>query len=637
MIDRSEILKKIGCWDLNDEIGNMSDVEMEAAIYRQLRAYFQNFFSYFEGVTRISGQLNTVVQDFTQESGRIEQVAVFLNQGVQQQTADIEKCIRLIENFTEKINAISQNSQNMTSLAYEMEKTNHQAQESVGQLVINQGKNDEAMEDIFKVISNLIERTQKIGAITSLINRISSETNLLGLNAKVEAVHAGAAGRGFTVVAEEIQRLSKDTRAANEGISETIKSVIDEISLLEKVAVKSRDTFSAQRDSVGEVSRAFEKTGEFVNTYIREQKSFNSAIEEIKNDEDRLVGTISNIFASVRNVSATANEITSLTYDQNNTISMLDKLSGDLAGGAGEIIRESAGIKVNRVALPKKRVTIVFDHDNPFFDPTIKEAMKAAQIYNYEIAFRAPKSRGADGVKEMARILDALIEEKVDGLVISPLDDDGISQRLKQISRMGTKIVFINSKIDAVDHVSFIQTNGIAAGAAGARVVMGALGNLGEVIVNSWVDTHISAIEDRKNGFVQELKKNTKIEVHEVPVGSKPAQQDAEKMIHSMLTSYPNARFVFLTNCDWGLIFGEYVKKHRPNIQVITVDYTKEIQAAMGEGFIHYAIGQRNYSWGSMAFRFIDRCFSKKPVLKYVDTGTYEVNLQNMKIYQSMV
>lgn len=637
MIDKSEILKRIGCWDLEDEMSNMSDADMEAVIYRQLRAYFQEFFSYFEGISRISGQLNTVVQDFNQESGRIEQVAVFLDQGVKQQTADIEKCIRFIENFTEKVNAISQSSQNMTSLAYEMEKTNQHVQESVGQLVVNQGKNDEAMEDIFKVIRNLIERTKKIGEITSLINRISSETNLLGLNAKVEAVHAGAAGRGFTVVAEEIQRLSKDTRAANEGISDTINNVIDEISLLEKVAVNSRDAFSAQRDSVGEVSRAFEKTGEFISTYITEQKSFNTAIDNIKKDEGRLVGTISNIFASVRNVSATANEITSLTYDQNNTIFMLDKLSGDLAGGIGGIMQESADIRVARVPSSKKRVTIVFDHDNPFFDPTIKEAMKAVEIYNYEIMFRAPKSRGAEGVMQMAGILDTLIEEKVDGLVISPLDDDGISQRLKQISRMGTRIVFINSKIDAIDHVSYIQTNGIAAGAAGARVVMGALGNQGEVIVNSWVDTHISAIEDRKNGFVQELKKNTKIEVHEVPVASKPTQQEAEKVIHSMLSSYPNTRFVFLTNCDWGLIFSEYMKKHRPNIQVITVDYTKEIQAAMNEGLIHYAIGQRNYSWGSMAFRFMDRCFNKKPVQKYVDTGTYEVNLQNMKIYQSIV
>ncbi len=637
MVDNTEILKRIGSWNLEEELGNVEDAQAEAAVYRQLQAYFRNFFSHFESISRISGQLGTVIRDFVQETEKIEQVAVFLNQGVQQQTDDIGKCVRLIENFTQKVNAINQSSQSMTSLAQEMEKTNQTVQDSIGQLVVNQERNDEAMEDIFGVIRNLIERTQKIGTITSLINRISNETNLLGLNAKVEAVRAGAAGRGFGVVAEEIQRLSKDTKTANEGIGDTIKSVTDEISLLERVAAKYREAFSAQRESVGEVSRAFDKTEEFISTYIREQQNFSAAIEEIKNDEDRLAGTIANIFAAVRNVSATSNEITSLTYDQHNTISMLGKLDDELAGGVAGAIKQSAGIRVQRVPAPKKKIIMVFDHDNPFFDPTIKEAVKAAEVYNYDITFHAPKSRGRDGVVEMRAILDRVIEEKADGLVISPLDDDGVSQRLMQISRAGTKIVFINSMIQGIDYVSYIQTNGIAAGAAGAQAVMSALGNQGEVIVNSWVDTHISAIDDRRNGFVQELKKKTKIEVHQVPVASKPTQAEAEKTIRSMLASYPNARFVFLTNCDWGLVFGEYMKKHRPDVQVITVDYTKEINDAMSQGLIHYAIGQRNYSWGTMAFRFLDRSFKGRQVQRYVDTGTFEVNLQNMKIYQSMI
>ncbi len=637
MLDRADILKRIGCWNLEDEISLMDDAEAEAAVYRQLQIYFQNFFAHFEGVSRVSGQLNTIVKDFAQESEKIEQVAVFLNQGVRQQTDDIERCIKFIDNFTEKINAISLGAQSMTSLAQEMQHTNGKVQESVEQLVVNQGRNDEAMEDIFCVTKGLIEKTQKIGEITNLISRISSQTNLLGLNAKVEAVHAGAWGRGFAVVAEEIQRLSHDTKIANEGISETIKGVTDEIGQLEKAAARSRDTIAQQRGSVAEVSRALEKTGEFIDTYIREQKNFNASIEEIRSDEDRLVGTISNIFASVRNVSATANEITSLTYDQNNTISMLDKLDGSLAEGVVGVMKQSAPIRVSRLSAPKKRIAIVFDFDSPFFEPTIKETMKAAEIYHCDVSFHAPKSRGADGVEEMKAILDRLIEDKPDGLVVSPLDDEAITRRLKQLGGAGTRIVFINSRTEGVGSVSFIQTNGIAAGEAGARVVMGALGNQGEVLVNAWSDTHISAIADRKDGFVQELRKHTNIVVHEVPVVGKPTQQEADQAIRAMLEGHPAARFVFLTNCDWGVLFSRYMKRFRPAVQVITVDYTKEIQAAMGEGSIHYAIGQRNYSWGSMALRFLDRCFDGKPVQRYVDTGTYEVNLQNMKIYQSMV
>lgn len=639
MMNQSEgMLERITQWDLAAEFSEItSESSKDIIVYKQLQDYFKNFFLYFSNIARISGQLSTVVKDFSQESERVEQVAVFLNQGVALQTADIEKCIGLINNFTEKINSIYQSSQDIISLAYGMEKINKDVRESVDQLVINQGKNDEAIEDILGVIKNLIVKTQKIGDITNLINRISSETNLLGLNAKVEAAHAGAFGRGFSVVADEIQRLSKDTKDASLDISDTIKSVTDEISLLEKVAVKSKGTFSAQRESVNEVDDAIGKNSEFIDTYISEQKKFNSAIEGIKSEEDRLVNAISNIFAAVRNVSATANEITSLTYDQNNTIALLGKLDGDLSSGIDSITRESKDIKIKEITAPKKKVAIVFDHDNVFFDPTKKEAKKPAGAYNYDIAFYAPKSRGNEGVKEMILILDKVIEQRVDSLVISPLEDDAIFQRLKQLNQMGVKIVFINSRIEGIDYVSFIQTNGIAAGVSGARIVMGAMGNQGEVLVNTWEDIHISAIEERKNGFVQELKKNTRIVVHEIQVKSKPSQQEAEREISTMLTKHPNARYIFLTNCDWGIIFSEYMKKYRPNIEVITVDFTNEIQDAMNKGLIHYAIGQRNYSWGSMAFSFLDKSYNKMQVQKYVDTGTYEVNQQNINIYKSLL
>lgn len=629
-----EILNRIANWDLEADVEGGS---IDAAVYAQLQQYFIKFFTYFENISRISRQLNTVVQDFLMESSQVGQVAVFLKKGADKQTLDIGKSIKLIEEFTDKINAIYAKSRDIIALAYDMDKTNLSVRESVDQLVLNQAKNDEAIQDINEVIKNLINKTQKIRDITNLINRISSETNLLGLNAKVEAVHAGAAGRGFSVVADEIQRLSNESKAASFNISDTIKGVTDEISLLERVALKSQDAFSAQRNSVNEVNNVIAKNTEFINTYINEQKSFNSSIEVMRDDESILANSISNIFASVREVSATAHEISSLTYNQNNSISLLGKLDADLGAGVESIGRESRGIKLQKAQAQRRKIGMIFDIDINFWDPTKKEAIKAAETYNYDVKFYAPGSRGISGTKEMASFLDEIIEEKFDGLVISPIDDDLIYQRLRRLSSMGTKIVFINSKIDNVDYVSLIQTEGMAAGEAAARVVIGAMGNQGDVIVNSWTDTYISAIDNRKNGFIQEIRKNTKIAVHEVGVKGQLVEHEIERTVEAIFKQIPDARFIFLTNCEWGLYVAQYLKKHRSGIQVITIDFTKEIQDAMSQGLIHYAMGQRAYSWGGMAIDFIDKSFSGKQVQKFIDTGTYEVNQQNMNIYKSMV
>lgn len=628
-----EILSKLASWDLQEDIADGEG----AALYNQLQEHFTKFFAYFENISRISSQLNIVVQDFLTESSQVEQVAVFLKKGADRQTLDIGQSKKLVEDFTEKINAIFAKSKDIISLAYDMEKTNQNVSDSVKQLVSNQAKNDEAIRDINEVIKNLINKTQRIRDITNLINRISSETNLLGLNAKVEAVHAGAAGKGFSVVADEIQRLSSESKEASVNISDTIKSVTDEISHLESVALKSQDAFTAQRDTVDEVSNVIAKNSEFINTYISEQKSFNESIAAIKDDENILADSISNIFSSVREVSATAHEISSLTYNQNNSISLLGKLDADLSAGVASLGNESKAIKVRKVNAQRRKIAMIFDIDIGFWDPTKKEAIKAAETYNYDVEFFAPKSRGVSGTREMASFLDRIIEEKYDGLVISPIDDDLIYQRLRRLNSMDTKIVFINSKIDNIDYVSLIQTEGLAAGAAAARVVIGAMGNQGEVIVNTWTDTYISAIDNRKNGFIQELGRNTNITVHEVGVKSKLFDNEIERSVGAILSAAQGARFIFLTNCEWGLYVAEYIKKHRSGIQVITIDFTKEIQQAMSEGHIHYAMGQRAYSWGSMAIDFIDKSFSGKQVNKFIDTGTYEVNRQNMNIYKSMV
>ena len=445
------------------------------------------------------------MHSFAQDSGQVEKVAVFLTEGTQNQTRDIEKSLRLLEEFTDKIGNIFSQSQELIALAYDMEKNNQGVRDFVGDLVENQVKNDEAIDSIFVVVKNLIERTRKIGEVTNLINKISSETNLLGLNAKVEAVHAGAAGRGFSVVADEIQRLSQESKTASVDISDMIKGVTDEITRLEKVATRSKDVFNTQRDTVTGVNGAVEKNSAFINTYISEQNQFNRSIEMIKRDEDVLVNSISNIFGSVREIAATANEITSLTYDYNNTISLLSKLEDDLNESVDAIDDNSDKISVVKKYAPKKRIMMVFDFLCEFWEPTQKEAEAAMATYNYDVEFYAPEHRGMEGSREMVEILDKAIEEDYDALVISPHDDTTVYQRIKDISNKGTQILFLNSKLDNIDYVSFIQTNGVAAGEAAARVAIGALGGQGEVIVNAWSDLRIKAIEDRRSGFVQEI------------------------------------------------------------------------------------------------------------------------------------
>ncbi len=634
--NQEDILQKLSNWDLGEDISEIAcDNERALKIYGKLQTYFQNYFLHFDNIMRISRQLDIVLQDFTRESDRIGEVAAFIKKGADRQTAEIDKSMALVKDFSDKVNAIYERSKGIISLAYDMENSNRAVQESVGQLVVNQEKNDHAMLNIFDLVSHLISKTEKIGEITAIMKRISTETLLLGLNAKVEAAHAGVHGKGFSVVAGEIQRLSEESKAAAEDINETVKSVSDEIGLIEKAAQESRSLFQVQKDTVTEVDSVFKKNCETIDTYISEQKSFNASIAEIKTDELTLTNTISNIVTSVREIAATVNEIGSVLLDHNNSISLMDKLKVDIACDINSISQQSRNIKVQKSAPSKKRVAFLFDIDHPFYTPTKTEAIKAAGVYHFDVQFFAPQTRG-EATKEQAAHLDTVLEEKYDGLVISPINDELICQKLRQISNAGTKIVFLNSRIEGVEHVSLIMTDGMTIGAAAARIVMGALGNHGEAIVNAWTGMKLDAIENRKNGFVQELKRNSRIQVHEYPVKSNPTPDEAEAIIQSMLQSHPAARFLYMTNLEWGMFAANYMRKHHSDVQVITVDFSEEVEKAIRDGQIHYSLGQRPYLWGSTAIRMIDKSLNKQKVQPVFDTGAFEVNRLNIDIYADL-
>jgi methyl-accepting chemotaxis protein/ABC-type sugar transport system substrate-binding protein len=635
--NHDDLLNKVANWDLFDDIDETENSETKPLyIYKQLQSYFKNYFMHFENVLRISEQFHAIIQDFIKESERIGHVADFIKNGAEKQTVEIEKSMRLVKVFSDKVSSIYEKSQDIISLAYDMEKNNQIVEGSVGQLISNQEKNDVAVKNMFDVISQLILKTQKIGEITEMMDRVSSETFLLGLNAKVEAVRAGSYGRGFSVVAEEVQRLSEESKSATEKINDTLKTFSDEINTLEKVAKESQSLFRVQKDTIDDVDRIFKKNCETINTYIKEQQGFNSSIAEIRNDESILTSTIQDIFTSVREISATTNEIGVSLIDHNNSISFMDRLEKDNSRHIDAMGKDNTSIKVQKSAVPKRKIAFLFDVDHPFYSPTKTEALKAAGIYNYDVSFFAPQSRD-QSAKEQAALIDKIIKEKYDGLVISPINDDFVYQKLTQAVKAGIRIIFLNAKLNNIEHISLIMTDGLSIGAAAARIAMGAMGSHGEAIVNAWSGLKIDAIENRKDGFVKELRKNSKISVHEYPVKSNPTPQESEAIISSMLQAYPDAKFLYLTNLDWGMYAVDYMRKYNPEIQVITVDFSEEVSRAIQEGSLHYALGQRAYLWGSTAMTLLDHSFHNKKVQKSIDTGTFEVNKLNVDIYSSLM
>ena len=585
---------------------------------------------------RVSDQMEGVVEDLVDTSTNVKQAAEFIAACSVQQTVAVEKCIGLTDNFTISIDSMNQKSTQLITLANDMVDVNKNGKSSIENLSLNQERNQKEIEELVNQIYSVLEKTEMIGKISDILHNISEQTYILSFNAKIEAANAGQYGRGFTTVANEIRKLSEESKSASQKINGTIESITSQLNVLKSTVDTSIGVFTDQGKSVESVIDAFNKINHYTETFIDEQKNFSEQVSETKTQKDELVDSMSHIFSGIQKSTATTEEVASLAMSQTSSTAILSKLSTDLANQVSTIGNGLDQNKIEALSMDKKKISIIFDLDDPFWEPTRREALKAAKSFNVDVDFFAPKSRST-GIAEMQNRLDQIINEKRDALIISPIDDIKIQEKLKELNVAKTKVVFINSKMNGIQYESLIETNGIIAGKSAAKVAKKYMNNQGEVIVGLWSDSHISSIDNRAEGFIEELSLHSNIKVHEVGINSEPSFEDAEKAISKMLEQYPDTKLVFSTNVGWGLLYAKYVKKHKSNLKVITMDFTKDVENAIKDGSISSAIAQRAFSWGTTSLDFLDKIFQGKPVQKYVDTGTYEVNLSNIKIYEGRV
>jgi hypothetical protein len=165
----------------------------------------------------------------------------------------------------------------------------------------------EQIQDTSKRIKRLGESTQEIGDIVSLINDIADQTNILALNAAIQASMAGDAGRGFAVVADEVQRLAERSAGATKQIGSLVKTI--------------------QTDT-NEAVKSMEQTTTEVVSGARLAQDAGVALEEIEGVSANLAELIQNISNAARQQASSAGHIS-------NTMNVIQEITSQTSAGTG--------------------------------------------------------------------------------------------------------------------------------------------------------------------------------------------------------------------------------------------------------------------------------------------------------------
>ncbi|GAB6099716.1 hypothetical protein JCM16358_15950 [Halanaerocella petrolearia] len=584
-------------------------------------------------ILSVAKRLSFSIKDIMSASDEIFEASEFIAQGADKQSLEIEKCYQISNSFIAKVEELLRKSSELIEKSNRMKEISIRGSKSIDEVVETNDKFKSVFSNILLEIDILFKEVKNIEKIIKMVEDFYDQTNMLALNASIEAARANKSGKGFAVVADEIRGLSQRSKEANKNISSIINKIYKRLKKIDEMIDDSQQYSIKQNDSIKTSNEAFNKIENFITDFVNEQNIFYDEFCKLREKKNNLNQAIENVNLVSHKTAATTQEVSSLTMRQNNNIDFLQDMSQKLNSELEELEGNDNQITNNEKDSSQANIAVVIDFENDFWESMKKEAEKAAIKYNVNLSFFAPTDR-TTCVSEQIDILDKVIEEDFDGIAISPLKDKQVIKKIKTIIDKGIEVVFINTDIDNINNSSLIDTDGYQGGRHAAEVAKRILNNRGNIVIGEWNDLDMEVINNRVNGFIDKMSNDSNINVITAEIPSNTTSKNAEKIIEKMLNKHPKIDLIFASNIDWGIHYANYFQKFNIDKKIITFDFTNQIVLDIKNGTIDAAIGQRSFLWGDLAVRYLVNAIEDDEFPDYKETGTFEVNKDNIDIYE---
>lgn len=346
LVKVSTIIEEIANGDINADFGMVKETNDEIGLI-------------IEKMKELTQSLGNIVGKIRNSSDTMSANSYELNDTSSQTLAannEISKAVEdVAEGSTGMAASISKINENLLEMSNETKDINESVNEIRNQTVAVQDsskimnnkiksmqnssqKMDEGISAISKRIETVNTTVDKVSNIVSVIEEISSETNLLSLNASIEAARAGDAGKGFAVVAQEIRVLSDNTNTELENIKQIISSLVEECRYCVQASgtivednAKQKEEIKAVLDEFGSLDEQIQKTAEKAD----EIEELVTAMIELNDDITKSSNSLTDVSAA--NAAA--------TEEMNANIEELNAMMHGVSEMAGHMNNESDGLK----------------------------------------------------------------------------------------------------------------------------------------------------------------------------------------------------------------------------------------------------------------------------------------------------
>ena len=271
-------------------------------------------------------QAKTTSTSAVDVSTTIEHITV----GATKQRDEMEEAVKLIEALSKHINQVDSIVASIRNTSNATRAVSEKTLERLNELYTQSEKNIKMSHKVTDCVQELGEETQRINEILDMIQRINKQTNLLAINASIEAVRAGESGKGFIVVAEEVRKLSMETTAALSKIGEVLEIIENKRKMTLEGLDEAIMIFNNQLPVVEGVNETFTHIYAKMSDIDEEIIIANTFIETVskqKCDIEQKVGAISQI---AEEFACIIEEVNAATMEQVQVSATIDRLASDL-------------------------------------------------------------------------------------------------------------------------------------------------------------------------------------------------------------------------------------------------------------------------------------------------------------------
>ena len=273
-------------------------------------------------------ELNQTMQELSHSAGELASITRETTAGMDDQQKEASQLGCAVEALSEAAERVSGSAVNAESAAVTVRGNAGDGNQLVAQVAATINDLSGEVGNAVNVVRQLAEDTRNIGHVSQLISDIADQTNLLALNAAIEAARAGEQGRGFAVVADEVRSLASRTQESTQEIT----AIIERLVSVSEQAVQVMDASQQRAEKSVEDTDLANKALDQIAAGVENIRSMNSMIAKAAEDQNQVVSRIRQNIGAIAEVSDRTLSGSSRTLEQSDDINRVVKRLGAIVG-----------------------------------------------------------------------------------------------------------------------------------------------------------------------------------------------------------------------------------------------------------------------------------------------------------------